>query len=246
MQEIKLNEPFTLEGKMVKIVECEPTNGQWSYPYSQPKKERWFKCLKPENYKHSLKKMKPYRFDFIPTDATVSIQYMAGAFPNDFEEVTPDFICQHSGEAFMMGDACWYIISFDKNDNPDSGRIDKFDTEEGKDMAYFHTESDALAWQEAKFGKKEEEIEWWFTKHDYIINSGLKHPCRPSNETSGSSITFTGKTAESDCIAARDKWIAENAKVGFEDMVKIINDVRTNEKRLSEIFVEYILNKGGK
>lgn len=220
MQEIKLNEPFTLEGKMVKIVECEPTNGQWSYPYSQPKKERWFKCLKPENYKHSLKKMKPYRFDFIPTDATVSIQYMAGAFPNDFEEVTPDFICQHSGEGFMNGDKCYMCDPVELSDIEEDVIVVEPNSSEVNDyIAYFHTTKDALAWQEAKFGKKEEGIRW---------------------------SIYTFKTIEdrSDYIFENANINLADSLAIMKLCMKCAEDGTI--KPYKEIAVEYILNKGGK
>lgn len=238
MQEIKLNEPFTLESKMVKIVECEPTNGQWSYPYSQPKKERWFKCL-ASNYV-TYEKNRIYLGSHKFTKTQFPCEEIAKMNPCDWQEVQPDFICQHSGEAFMMGDACWYIIRYDKNDNPDSGRIDKFDTEEGKDMAYFHSESDALAWQEAKFGKKEEDIiEWDFDYKTYEIRKFNK-----SKEVIDT--PFVGYKSESDCIAARDKWIWENVKVSGGEMLEIMKDCFSSAIKPKESFVKYILNKGGK
>jgi hypothetical protein len=70
------------------------------------------------------------------------------------QEVKYDFICPHSKNKFKKGDKYWFIEAF----TLDNAAM------QGPDIlpqgyscfAYFHNESDALAWNEAKFGEKEE------------------------------------------------------------------------------------------
>lgn len=230
MQEIKLNEPFTLEGKMVKIVEVE-----------QPKKERWFKCNRLDCYQGMIKD-RLYKGSFIPELTTMPIERWIKDYPNDFEEIVPDFICQHSGEAFIkyIGTETKYFKAYHIDLGNLKAGIRNGNCGGDKNFAYFYTHEDALAWQESKFGKKEEEIVWWFNKETFEIKSRVKgvvlvRIC-PSEDF----------TSESDCIAARDKWIVDNVKINCQESFHIHKAYDGGGPSYEKRFVEYILNKGGK
>lgn len=244
MQEIKLNEPFTLEGKMVKIVEVaigHTAGKRYAFIGSQAgfnspvidqiKKERWFKRI---GKTEKLQKFSDSNWN-------------AGIIDhNIWTEVTPDFICQHSGEGFMIGDEI-YSCRFDiYMDIQSVGTLSESSLQLKPDLKYlldnwiyFHTAKEVLDFQEKKFGKKEEEKLWYFNQDTYKIESTTK----------GDGNTFTQYyTSESDCKAARDEWVYKNVLVSGEESWKIYLEFENNprERNYMQVFVEYILNKGGR
>jgi hypothetical protein len=170
-KEIKLNEPFTLEGKMVKIVECDGAEKAFQYIKDTPQKERWFKCL--DNFHKEFIKGVLYKRPYGHQDGSIMSKGKSyvwldwEVFDKNFQEINPDFICQHSGEAFMFGDTSY--ITYPEQIYPDQklpvhkSTIEYEEKRLCKGLAHFHSESDALAWQEKKFGKKEERPEKIFT-----------------------------------------------------------------------------------
>ena len=235
MQEIKLkfNQPFNLEGKMVKIVEVE-----------QPQKERWFKKLTEDSF--GFKKGRIYRgstpFPETPNYPNYTIEIDSTKIGVSWQEVQPDFICQHSGEAFMYGTECFYTLA-DRKDTIEPAPIAINEQRIFNiipNVAFFYTREDALAWQEKKFGKKEEVV-WYFNHKTYEISSYDKNVIQVIESSIGDFKT------ESECKAARDKYVLENEKVGvFEalDIATIYKDYKGGES-FAEIFVKYILNKKG-
>jgi len=244
-KEIKLNEPFNLEGKMVKIVECMSISTEMNPEYvaHQPKKERWFKCI--ESYKKAIKGVL-YKRPSSHSGGTVMIGDISYAwfdledFNKYFEEVTPDFVCQQSGEGFMLGDKYWYVEALEKDDNPCQGTAHRNSQKYiCANFAYFRTSEDALAWQEKKFGKKEEEKKqkFRFDKKTFFIYE------EPIITDAFISDEFDDK---SDCIAAREKYIIENEKLTCREVVEVMTewDYRTSNTA-TEYLINYILNKKG-
>ena len=234
MQEIKLkfNQPFNLEGKMVKIVEVE-----------QPQKERWFKKLTEDSF--GFKKGRIYRgstpFPETPNYPNYTIEIDSTKIGVSWQEVQPDFICQHSGEAFMYGTECFYTLA-DRKDTIEPAPIAINEQRIFNiipNVAFFYTREDALAWQEKKFGKKEESLYVFHRKTFEVIKCDEnKVYCITSH-----SVKYA---SESECKAARDRYILENEKVTCEESFEILgqfgNGIYVSYKNA---FINYILNKKG-
>lgn len=203
----------------------------------QHKKERWFKCIADYT---SLKRNIPYKGSFVNSLGR-TVESLAEQWPNDFEEIVPDFFCQHSGEAFIkyIGTETKYFKAYYIDLGNLEAGIRNGNCGGDKNFAYFYTLEDALAWQEKKFGKKQEELVWVFDCTTYQVSSVKKSELLDY---------YTQFTSESDCIAARDKYIWDNAKFSPDQIITIINTVEWESDELSgrtpeRIIIDYILNQ---
>jgi hypothetical protein len=99
----------------------------------------------------------------------------SGAGKNAADTVKYDFICPYSKKGFKNGDECYFICSKLMDTNVAHARFDGLLP--NADFAYFHKESDALAWNKAMFGEKEEEetLEEKLSElQDYVIHLEIK------------------------------------------------------------------------
>jgi hypothetical protein len=142
----QLNEPLKIEEKVMEV--------------EQPKKERWFKCLDNDSYDgDNLIVGRLYKHSEVLNSCDGNlVGVVAIEYSDEWQEVTPDFVCQHSGEGFIknIGTETKYFKAYHIDLGNREAGIRNGNCGGDKNFAYFYTYEDALAWLEKKFSKKEE------------------------------------------------------------------------------------------
>lgn len=85
------------------------------------------------------------------------------------EEKQYDFVCEYSGEKFMVGDKCFYLNAPTIGCLPIEDEI-KECYKKYNYIAFFHKKESAIEWQKHRFNNKEVQLNYVFDKNYYVIS----------------------------------------------------------------------------